>query len=220
MRTGKCGDRCHESVCRRRPAEGGSLAVRQSHDAGTGIELRTDPSGSLHGHGGQQNATGIGGRSGVVRRRRSRKRLFTSPCQSGKLFVARTLYVLQPLRALPGQHQGGGSEQIPEPCAGAGRTAGNGPGTLQTAGTSRIGMYSVWRVRKPLPVWRQDPRKNATGSPDLRILKGTTDNRRNGESIIPMQPAAIPIRNTCNRHLSDMEQQERFHFSNTSRKMK
>ena len=24
--------------------------------------------------------------------------------------------------------------------------------------------------------------------------------------IIPMQPTAIPIRNTCNRHLSDMEQ--------------
>ena len=27
--------------------------------------------------------------------------------------------------------------------------------------------------------------------------------------IIPMQPTVIPIRNTCNRHLSDIEQQER-----------
>ena len=64
---------------------------------------------------------------------------------------------MQPLRALSGQHQGGGSEQIPESCAGTGRTAGNGPGTLQTAGTSRIGMYSVWRVRRTLSVRRQDP---------------------------------------------------------------
>ncbi len=38
--------------------------------------------------------------------------------------------------------------------------------------------------------------------------------------IIPMQPTATPIRNSCNRHLSNMEQQERFHFYNTSRKMK
>ena len=29
--------------------------------------------------------------------------------------------------------------------------------------------------------------------------------------IIPMQPIAIQTRNTCNRHLSDMEQQERSH---------
>ena len=31
--------------------------------------------------------------------------------------------------------------------------------------------------------------------------------------IIPMQPTATPIRNTCNRHLNDTEQQERFHSS-------
>jgi len=37
--------------------------------------------------------------------------------------------------------------------------------------------------------------------------------------IIPMQPTATPIRNTCNRHLSDTEQQERSHFYNTSRKI-
>ncbi len=35
-----------------------------------------------------------------------------------------------------------------------------------------------------------------------------------------LKPTAIPIRNTGNRHLNDTEQQERFHFYNTSRKMK
>ena len=37
--------------------------------------------------------------------------------------------------------------------------------------------------------------------------------------IILMQPIAIPIRNTCNWHLNNMEQQERFHSHNTSRKI-
>ena len=34
--------------------------------------------------------------------------------------------------------------------------------------------------------------------------------------IILMQPTVILTRNTCNRHLNDMEQQERFHSHDTS----
>ena len=34
--------------------------------------------------------------------------------------------------------------------------------------------------------------------------------------IIPMPPTAIPIRDTCNRHLNDMEQQDCFHSHDTS----
>ena len=136
---------------------------RGGADPGAVHPLRPDPPGGVQRPGRVRHAGARGRRRGIRDRHRRGARLRHRPGQGPPPRLFRPMYLLRPLRPLPGRHRHRHGEQAP----GFGRHAASGPrhGESPLPGPSRHGrrLHCLPRLRGPLPLWGEGGGKNGTG---------------------------------------------------------